>query len=314
MTRRWSLLASLGLGLALIGGLLFRIDQARAKSAELRAEVQQRVTQQRATLEQGPLPTAAALGAGTALRGTGKAAGGEVVNAEVLFSGELRPLNEAELAFKTGGRLARILVQPGDWVKEGQALLVLEDREAQAQLKQAKAGLEAARAQASIAEDAAKRVGQLGEKGAVSEQQKLQSADQARLAGASVASAEAVAELAELNLANHTLRAPFAGRITRTPSGVGIMVAPGIAVMGIVDSAHWKVLASASVDDGVRLHAGQLVRFNSPALREGRVIFVSPVLQDRSRRVQFQVTALADDVGALFGGQLISGSVNVGKR
>ena len=171
----------------------------------------------------------------------------------VYFSGELRPIAEADLAFKAGGRLARILVSQGDYVKEGQPLLLLDDREAQAQLKQAKAGVEAAKAQASMAADAQKRVESLGTSTALSDQQKLSVGDQSRLAHAGLMQAEAVYELAEMNVQNHMLRAPFSGRITRVPSGVGQMMAPGLPVANIVDSSRWKIVATTSLDEDAAL-------------------------------------------------------------
>lgn len=226
------------------------------------------------------------------------------------FSGELRPHAEADLAFAVPGRLGRILVSQGEWVKEGQALLQLEDKEAQAHLKQARAAVEAAKAQASMAADAQKRVESLGTSNALSEQQRFTVGDQARLAHAGLMQAEAALELAELNVQNHTLRAPFGGRITRVPSGVGGIQGAGMPIVSIVDSSRWKVIATTSLEDGGRLHLGDAIEFTSPGLKEGVVRHISPVLQDRSRRVQIEIAAIPLDGATLFGGQVVTGLVH----
>ncbi len=312
--------------LLLLGGITWRVVERGAQAERLDEQVQARMRRIATESDATPLGTRAASQpaahpepAPTAPSGSDAqppALRAAPVSAKegVYFSGELRPASEAELSFKAGGRLARILVSPGDWVKEGQALLQLEDREAQAQLKQARAAVEAAKAQASMADDAESRVKALGEKSALSEQQKLTVGDQARLAKAGQWQTEAMLELAELNLQNHTLRAPFAGRVTRVPSGIGTMVAPGFPLMGIVDTSRWKVNATAALEDGGRLKIGDAVEFGTAALRDGKVQHISPTLQERSRRVQFELSAAPADQTVLFGGQIVTGIVKSAVR
>src|SRR5690606_24542966 len=106
-----------------------------------------------------------------------------------------------------------------------------------------------------------KRVDSLGSSNALSEQQRFTVVDQARLAHAGLMQAEATLELAELAVQNHTLRAPFSGRITRVPSGVGQIYVASMPVVNIVDNTRWKVIATTSLDDGGKLRAGDLVEF-----------------------------------------------------
>jgi len=83
---------------------------------------------------QAPPPAAAA------------SAGPEVVSAE----GVIVPVRHAELAFRSGGRVAEVLVAPGDVVEAGQTLARLEDDDLRAAVAQAEAVLEAAQAQLSL--------------------------------------------------------------------------------------------------------------------------------------------------------------------
>jgi multidrug efflux pump subunit AcrA (membrane-fusion protein) len=66
----------------------------------------------------------------------------EVVSAQ----GFVRPQHSSELAFRSGGRVAEILVQEGDQVKQGQALIRLQDDQLKAGSAQAQAALDLAQA------------------------------------------------------------------------------------------------------------------------------------------------------------------------
>lgn len=89
----------------------------------------------------------------------------EPLNAEYNFSGTLKPEQEAGISFQVAGQIQQTLVEAGDHVKAGDVLAVIDDENAQLQLKQAqngvaqaagqlsaaKAGVEAAKAQAQAA-------------------------------------------------------------------------------------------------------------------------------------------------------------------
>lgn len=229
---------------------------------------------------------------------------------EIPFSGELRPIQEADLAFKIPGRIAKINVQAGQMVKEGQVLLILEGGEVAAQYQQAQAGIQAAQAQQALAEDAAKRTSVLSEKGAVSDQQKQQTQSQFKLAQAQLSQVEAQIRLLQMQMGNHALKAPFNGQVTKVPAGIGTMVAPGVPITGVVDTSRWKIIATASPEYASLLKPGARVQFSLLGLKEGRVSYISPVLQPHSRRVQFEITAEADGSRTLFGGQFLDGTVS----
>lgn len=71
---------------------------------------------------------------------------GDVVQ-EVNVTGRIKPLSEVELAFEKSGRVESVLVRVGDLVEEGQALVSLSQSELLAQLAEASAKVESARAQ-----------------------------------------------------------------------------------------------------------------------------------------------------------------------
>ena len=57
------------------------------------------------------------------------------------FPGKLLPIEQSKLAFEIPGKIKHIYVDVGDYVKKGDILAKLDDRESNAQLNQAKAKL-----------------------------------------------------------------------------------------------------------------------------------------------------------------------------
>ena len=55
------------------------------------------------------------------------------------FPGKLLPIEQSKLAFEIPGKIKGIYVDVGDYVKKGDVLAKLDDRESNAQLNQAKA-------------------------------------------------------------------------------------------------------------------------------------------------------------------------------
>lgn len=74
----------------------------------------------------------------------------ENLTLRITASGKVVPVQSVNLSPKTSGRLAQLLVEQGDRVKEGQIIARMDDADQQAQLVQARARL--AQAQAQLAE------------------------------------------------------------------------------------------------------------------------------------------------------------------
>src|SRR3970040_486783 len=74
----------------------------------------------------------------------------------VSAQGVLIPRRHADLAFRTGGRVAEILVAEGQTVEEGDALIRLQDDELKAGLAQAQAALDLAQANLAQIEEGAR--------------------------------------------------------------------------------------------------------------------------------------------------------------
>jgi RND family efflux transporter MFP subunit len=175
----------------------------------------------------------------------------------LVATGYVYPKKKATVAPKTVGRLARLLVDEGDLVKENQVVAELETADPIAQRDQIRADIAAAqarveRARADVADAEVKlsRDDDLQKRGAGTtaarddSKLRLDSAKaQLRAAEAEVRSVEARYAANAVQLENTKVRAPFSGTVVRKLSEVGEILAPAIA------GSQQGVIQLASLDD-----------------------------------------------------------------
>ena len=176
-------------------------------------------------------------------------------------SGYLVPRRRAIVSSKIQGRLSELRVEEGSRVAEGEVIARLESRDFEALVARARAGIqrtEAAiqRASADLAEfeRQLRKATQLVAEGiaAVDDQEAAASRvaiaraalDQAR---AELAVSQGDRALAEANLSNTIIRAPFAGTVVRKMAEVGESVAP-IPPGVNISTASGAVVALADLD------------------------------------------------------------------
>ncbi len=250
-------------------------------------------------------PTAAAMGIPAAASDAGLNLKGDLV-----FSGDLRPSATADLGFKVGGALTQRRVSRGDHVTAGQVLAVLSDAEAQAQLAQAQAAVAAARAGAAIAEDGAQRVDTLHAQAAAPGNLAITSRLGAEAARAQVAQAEAAVLLARAMVANHILKAPFNGVITRGPDGTGMTVPPGHPVFRLEKLDPLTLQATIAEADLDRLHLDDQVKIEAGGHRgTATVTAIVRSLDPMSRRAPVELTVANAD-GLFIAGSYVRATLN----
>ncbi|HTV19314.1 MAG TPA: efflux RND transporter periplasmic adaptor subunit, partial [Polyangiaceae bacterium] len=188
--------------------------------------------------------------------------------------------------FKVGGRLLRVNVEVGDRVRAGSVLGQLDGQEAVAQASAAEAQVRAAEASLAIAQDNERRTLPLVQNGSFAEANGAKVTSDRALASAQLDSARAQVALARAGLDSHTLSAPFAGTITRAPSGVGAVVSPGQTLFELVDTSTLKLSTTVTEADADLLATGAEVVVDSErgAVR-GRISAILSTLDARTRRV-----------------------------
>ena len=117
-------------------------------------------------------------------------------------------------------------VKPGQTVKEGDVLFVIEPKNYEDKLKEAEASLETAKANLKLAETTLERMQEAAKSQAVSELDVIQAQTQVDLCKAAVKKAESNKSLAATNLDYCYVKAPCSGRISVNKVDVGNYVTP----------------------------------------------------------------------------------------
>jgi len=240
--------------------------------------------------------------------------------------GTISPRTASTIGSKLMGTVTSVNVQEGDVLREGDVLLVLDQRQVSAQLRQAEAALaEARRAEASArsARESALAAVKLA-KGTYDRYLKLlrdRSASQQEFdeietkyrqaeatytqtsalleaAGHRVQQAQAAVSAARVSKKDATVIAPYDGKISAKMINVGDLASPGTPFFGMEKAGVYcadLVLPEEHIDT---VYLDQVVMVVVPALDdksvEGRIGRIVPTADERSRSFQVKV-ALPED-------------------
>jgi RND family efflux transporter MFP subunit len=291
--RRW--IIPIVMGVAFLGWLGIRLASALKTKSELAKERQEVAA---AAQQAKSAPSSAVPAEPTTWR------------PQVSLDGTLMPARESDLAFKVGGRLQSVRVKMGDRVRAGQTLASLSRAEAEAQVKSARAAVRAAEVQLALADDAQKRVSALEAGGAASNQMGVQSTQQRELVSAQLQVARANLELAETALSNHSLTAPFAGVVTKVPSGPGGFVAPGAPLFHVQDTQTLRLTGTVGEAEAslvkVVFQAGGTAQGREVS---GRITAVLGSVDAATRRVPVEAEVKNDGPQPLLGGTFVRAHV-----
>ena len=158
------------------------------------------------------------------------------------FPGKLLPAQQSNLAFEIPGKINIINVDIGDAVKKGQILAELDNREATAQLKQAKAKYD-------LAVQILNRYKDLRSEGHISIQD-LDNANSEELI------AKSQYEFYKVKLEQTKLKAPFDGYIQNRFLDTGSVINGGVPIIEILDSTIVKAHVSIPVSYSEKLEIG----------------------------------------------------------
>jgi membrane fusion protein, multidrug efflux system len=232
------------------------------------------------------------------------------------ISGTLIADREARIRAEVAGAVLQTYVDEGQRVAVGTPLARIDDGVLQDAASSARSGL----TQATVAADqAARELGRaktLVAAGAIAERD-VEVAERGNLlAQAQLADAKARVGAAEKNLANATIRSPFAGIIAEKSVSPGDIVAPGAAMFTVIDPRSLKVEGSVPTSALADVRVGSTVLFQvngSDRELEGRVTRISPMVDPQTRQVSLLAT-VPNAQNALVAGLYISGRVAVEKR
>ncbi len=209
-----------------------------------------------------------------------------------------------------GGRLVALTKNLGQPVARGDVLAVIESREA-ASLK---GEVEAARARAALAQSNLRREQRLFAERVSPEQDLI--ASRTAAIEASIALRLAQQQLSATGggggaLNRITVRAPITGQVIARSATLGQTVAADAELFRVADLSKVSIAMSLLPADAGRVSPGARVEVTGPGRRqEGRVTFVSPVLDETTRLVP--VITTLDNRGAIWRvGETVNASVIV---
>jgi HlyD family secretion protein len=245
-------------------------------------------------------------------------------------AGTVKACRRAKLSPSVGGQIAKLNINEGDKVKEGDLLLEIwnQDLVAEAQLAQSQAEADRARAKATclkaeVSQREANRLLKLYDKKVASEEKTDKAVTDAKAlkadcnaAKASVLMSESRINVVKANLDRTRLIAPFDGVIAEingelsefvTPSPIGIATPP---VVDLIDNTCFYITAPIDEVDIPQIAPGMDARVSLDAFGDrrfpGKVRRIAPYVLDRekqARTVDVEVEfTLAEDIRKMLAG------------
>src|SRR5688572_31699820 len=177
------------------------------------------------------------------------------------ISGALAPEREATVRAQVPGAVLKVNVDQGTRVASGQSLAQIDDRTLRDAFLSARSGFNTAQNAAERAKRDLERMERLAQAGAIAERD----LEQARLSNAGstsqLADAQARLTMAQKQLDDAQIRAPFAGVVSIRSVSEGDVVSPGTALFSIVDPASMRFEASVPAAQLSQVKIGAPVSF-----------------------------------------------------
>lgn len=218
---------------------------------------------------------------------------------EWVLSGEVRARYETRLAFRLPGQMLERKVEVGQRVQAGQAVALLDARDARLGESSARAQLAQAESQAALAEADLKRFAELRAKNFISQAEYDRRAAQARQAREQVASARAQASQAANQVGYTVLAAPHAGIITALEAEAGQVLSAGHTVARLARPEELEVAVNVPehrLDSFRKAQEFEVRLWSAPGRTyRGRLRELSPVADPASRTYAARISLQHED-------------------
>lgn len=233
------------------------------------------------------------------------------------ISGELVADRQAQIRAEVGGSVLQTTVDQGQRVTEGMTLGRIDDATLREALASAQSSATQARVSAEQAARELQRSQTLVAAGAISTRD-VEAAERANVsAQAVVADVRARLATAQKNLANATIKAPFAGIVSEKAVSPGDIVAPGAALFTVIDPRSLRLEASVPTSALGDVRVGAPVSFSVNGFPdrklEGRITRVNPVVDPQTRQVRL-IASVPNDGGSLVAGLFVEGRIDSQRR
>ena len=216
----------------------------------------------------------------------------------VMAPGTIEAFQQVQITARVAGAVDRVAFAEGQTVKQGDVLVVIESDRYNVALDQAKAAVDRAIAtqKSSEAELARRQSAVAQHPGLVAGEEVEQYATQVQTSKADVVAAQQNVRIAQLNLRDAFVRAPFAGVIQSRTVQAGQFLNPGAVLATLLQRDPLILRFGVSVQDAPRLKAGMTANITlreSTRTYNAKIMLVADAADPTTRLVQ--VTGEIDD-------------------
>jgi HlyD family secretion protein len=196
---------------------------------------------------------------------------GEIISI-VSAPGNVKAETEVQISAYVMGKISRLPVKEGDLVKKGQILVQIDPTNYAAQVKQARASLELAKANLAQTELIYKRKQELFAAGLISQEENEATTTQFNLDRARLTQAEASLEQAQDTYSKTTITSPINGTVVQLNVEVGEVVVTGTmnnagsVIMTVADMSQMEVEAQVDESDVKDIRIGQTAEIEVDAI------------------------------------------------
>lgn len=234
---------------------------------------------------------------------------------ELTLTGVLAANERTDLAANATGRVVRVFVELGQRVAAGAPIVQLDKRTAVLAAREATANVQTATEQLSASKKDCERYEQLLAKGTISQQAYDRAIGQCRTQGSSEAAARVRVDQAAQQLADSTVRAPFAGKIADRVVHVGDYVRADSKVVTLLSDNPLRLRLTVPESAISSIKPDLEVRFETSGIPDrsfrGTVKFIGGEVREQTR--DLVVEAIVDNHdGALLPGMFVTAHLATG--
>ncbi|HKK72001.1 MAG TPA: efflux RND transporter periplasmic adaptor subunit [Candidatus Krumholzibacteria bacterium] len=197
-------------------------------------------------------------------------------------AGAVAPVRRARMGTRQAGNVEQIMVEAGDTVEAGQALLRVDARDLEAALRAARLQHQAARTAWETARRNRERFQRLYDQRLIAKAELEEATLAAEDARGRLEQVAAEIAAVEVNLDYATLRAPFAGVVSEVLTDVGTFVAPGPPLIVFEDRKRLEINVGIAQARTADLAVGDTLQVGVEGLGdgiEGHVQAIVPALE-----------------------------------
>jgi membrane fusion protein (multidrug efflux system) len=203
--------------------------------------------------------------------------------------GSLKPNQIAHIATNIAGQVMETQIERGQWVRKGSTLIRLDSNTFSWAVNEAEARLASMESAAELATMQCHRQEALYKEKAISQEALDEANQRCKTSEANVKAAQAQLNIAQKNLADAEIKAPFSGQIEERLVNTGEHVQASHKVAILVETSRLKLEFFVPEQYARHIKPESVIRFKVRSLPDqsfpAKIIHISPTVRDTSRDI-----------------------------